>query len=192
MNRRRATMEPMSAISNSGVIVRPYSSEWPNHFRDVRDELLPAFAPLAVVVEHIGSTSVPGLAAKPVIDVLLGADSLAEVESKIEALGRLGYGYVPKYERELPMRRYFVKSSAGALRIHLHAVERGSRLWQEHLAFRDALRADAGLRSEYQSLKLELAERFADDKSAYTDAKGPFIRTVMAALERSAAEGWPE
>ena len=58
--------------------------------------------------------------------------------------------------------------------------------------FMDRLRADADLRSEYQSLKLDLAERFADDKSAYTDAKGPFIRTVMAALERSAAEGWPE
>lgn len=164
------------------VIVSPYSPEWPNRFRKVRDELLPAFAPLAVAVEHIGSTSVPGLAAKPVIDALLGADSLADVESKIEALDRIGYGYVPKYERELPMRRYFVKSSVGALRIHLHAVVRGSRIWQEHLAFRDALRSDSGLRSEYQSLKLALAERFADDKSAYTDAKGPFIQAVIATV----------
>ena len=164
------------------VIVSPYSPEWSDRFRDVRDELLLAFAPLAIAIEHIGSTSVPGLAAKPVIDVLLGADSLTDVESRIEALSGLGYAYVPKYERELPMRRYFVKSSAGALRIHLHAVERGSRLWQEHLAFRDALRADAGLRSEYQSLKLDLAERFAGDKSAYTDAKGPFIRAVLAVV----------
>jgi GrpB-like predicted nucleotidyltransferase (UPF0157 family) len=173
-------MKPMSAISNP-VVVSPYSTEWPDRFRDARDELFAAFAPTGVAIEHIGSTSVPGLAAKPVIDVLLGADSLADVESKIEALGRLGYAYVPKYERELPMRRYFVKSSAGALRIHLHAVERGSRLWQEHRAFRDALRADAGLRSEYQSLKLDLAERFAGDKSAYTEAKGPFILAVIAA-----------
>jgi GrpB-like predicted nucleotidyltransferase (UPF0157 family) len=172
------------------VVVSPYSAQWPSLFREVRDELLQAFAPVTIAVEHIGSTSVPGLAAKPVIDVLLGANSLADVESKIETLGKRGYAYVPKYERELPMRRYFVKSPAGSLRIHLHAVERGSRIWQEHLAFRDALRADAGLRSEYQSLKVDLAERFANDKSGYTEAKGPFIRAVIAvALERSAAKG---
>jgi GrpB-like predicted nucleotidyltransferase (UPF0157 family) len=166
----------------SNVIVSPYSTEWPQQFSGVRDELLQVFAPVAIAVEHIGSTSVPGLAAKPVIDALLGADSLADVESKIEALARLDYVYVPKYERELPMRRYFVKSPAGSLRIHLHAVERGSRIWREHLAFRDALRADAGLRSDYQSLKLGLAERFAGDKAAYTEAKGPFIRTVIASV----------
>jgi GrpB-like predicted nucleotidyltransferase (UPF0157 family) len=166
----------------SNVILSPYSAEWPCLFLDLREELQQAFAPIAVTIEHIGSTSVPGLAAKPVIDALLGADTLADVESKIEALGKLGYAYVSKYERELPMRRYFVKSAAGSLRIHLHAVERGSRIWREHLAFRDALRADAGLRSEYQALKFDLAQRFANDKSAYTDAKGPFIRSVIDAV----------
>lgn len=171
------------------IVLSPYSAEWPKFFRDVRDELLLAFAPVEVAIEHIGSTSVPGLAAKPVIDVLLGAETLTDVESRIEALSALGYAYVPKYERELPMRRYFVKSPAGALRIHLHAVVRGSRIWQEHLAFRDALRTDAGLRSEYQSLKLDLAERFADDKSAYTAAKGPFIQAVMATVLRRSGLG---
>lgn len=78
------------------------------------------------------------------------------------------------------MRRYFVKSPAASFRIHLHAVERGSRIWQQHLAFRDALRSDPALRAHYQSLKLQLAETFADDKAAYSAAKDPFVQSVLA------------
>ncbi len=172
----------------STVVVSPYSPDWPTQFHAMREALLSAFAPTPVTIEHIGSTSVPGLSAKPVIDVLLGARSLAEIESKIKPLNEIGYSYVPKYEREIPTRRYFVKSLATSLRVHLHAVEIDSRIWQEHLTFRNALRGDANLRSEYQALKLRLAAEFADDKSAYTAAKAPFIHAVLASVfERSDA-----
>lgn len=164
------------------VVVSPYSSEWPAAFALVREELLIAFAPNAVEIEHVGSTSVPGLVAKPVVDVLLGTTSLQEVESKIPVLAALGYEYIPKYERELPCRRYFVKPSLASLRVHLHAVERGSRFWSEHLAFRDALRLDASLRSRYQALKLRFATEFADDKASYQHAKAPFIQSVLSAV----------
>lgn len=164
----------------SGVSVVAYTAAWAECFAVVREELIRVFAPLAIAVEHIGSTSVAGLAAKPVIDLLLGAGSLGDIEAKIPALGECGYAYIAKYEQELPQRRYFVKSSTTQLRIHLHAVERDSRLWQQHLAFRDALRADAALRSRYQSLKLRLAHEFADDKAAYQSAKSPFIQAVLA------------
>ncbi len=169
-----------ASFNMPSVVVSPYSAEWPECFLAIRDELNAVFSPMAVAIEHIGSTSVPGLAAKPVIDVLLGAPSLAEVESKIEPLGGLGYAYIQKYEEMLPTRRYFVKSAAGSLRIHLHAVERGSRIWQEHLAFRAALRSDPTLRARYQSLKLQLAQEFADDKAAYSAAKDPFIQSILA------------
>lgn len=164
----------------SSFIVSPYSSEWPKLFESIREELLHAFSPAAVAIEHIGSTSVPGLAAKPVIDVVLGAGALADIEARIEPLGDLGYVYVSKYEDDLPLRRYFVKSPPTSLRIHVHGVEQGSRLWREHLVFRDRLRADDGLRIRYQALKLRLAEQYADDKSAYTAAKDPFIQSVLA------------
>lgn len=173
----------------SSFIVSPYSQEWPKLFKAIREELLVAFSPTVVAIEHIGSTSVPGLAAKPVIDVVLGADSLSDIESKIKPLGDLGYAYVSKYEHQLPLRRYFVKSPANSLRIHVHGVEQGSRLWQEHLAFRSALRADGDLRIRYQTLKLQLAEQFADDKSAYTAAKNPFIQTVLGAASRRDGAG---
>jgi GrpB-like predicted nucleotidyltransferase (UPF0157 family) len=160
-------------------VVSPYSAEWPDLFRYIRGELLGVFSPLVIAIEHIGSTSVPGLAAKPVIDVLLGAQSLGDIESRIGPLGELGYAYVSKYEREIPMRRYFVKPPGVSLRVHLHGVTIGSPIWCEHLAFRDALRGDADLRARYETLKLRLAEAFAHDKSAYTAAKGPFIRAVL-------------
>ena len=164
----------------ASVVVVPYSNEWPGIFGQIREELVRAFDPITVIIEHIGSTSVPELASKPVIDVLLGASSLAEIESKISALNQHGFSYVPKYETELPMRRYFVKSSSGSLRIHLHAVELGTPIWVEHLTFRDALRNDSNLRSHYHYLKLQLATQFSDNKSAYTAAKDPFIQSVLA------------
>lgn len=164
----------------STVVLSPYTVEWSASFSEVREELLVAFAPFKVVVEHIGSTSIPRLLAKPVIDVLLGAGSLSDIVSKIKTLEGLGYVYVAKYERDLPTRRYFVKSKSGSLRVHLHAVESGSRIWREHLAFRDALRADPALVSQYAALKLRLAAEFANDKSAYTAAKAPFIQGVLS------------
>jgi GrpB-like predicted nucleotidyltransferase (UPF0157 family) len=170
----------------ASVVVVPWSSDWPLHFATVRAGLQPLFAPGEAIVEHIGSTSVPGLAAKPVIDVMLGAATLADIEARIGRLAGIGYTYVPKHERALPMRRYFTSDVVIPLRVHLHAVETGSALWREHLAFRDALRADPALCDAYQALKLQLARTFAHDKAAYTEAKGPFIRSVLAGLRPAA------
>jgi GrpB-like predicted nucleotidyltransferase (UPF0157 family) len=167
----------------SSVIVIPYASDWPSQFARVQAELLLGFADIFVQVEHIGSTSIPGLASKPVIDVLLGARSLAAIESKIGNLALLGYQYVPKYEQAIPMRRYFVKPEENsALRVHLHAVVVGSPIWQEHIAFREALRSDDALRVQYQALKVELAAQFPHDKTSYTQAKAPFVRSVLASI----------
>lgn len=162
------------------VIIKPYSPAWRSLFQHERETILHAFAPLDVAVEHIGSTSVEGLAAKPVIDILLSASSLLVIEQHIKTLAKQGYIYVPKYEAEIPMRRYFVKSPLGSLRVHLHGVQAGSDIERNHLVFRDALRTDAALREEYQTLKLRLAQEFADDKATYTAAKEPFIRSVLA------------
>jgi GrpB-like predicted nucleotidyltransferase (UPF0157 family) len=182
----------------ANVVVVPYSDQWPERFSILHTELIALFAPDSIAVEHIGSTSVPGLAAKPVIDVLLGAPSLARIESKIQLLGEHGYEYVSKYEVDIPERRYFVKAQicsprsalaeipAAALRVHVHAVELASRIWREHLAFRNALRNDAHLRARYQALKLQLAKEFSDNKSAYSNAKNPFVEAVIADVLRSA------
>lgn len=174
----------------SALVVASYSEEWPLQFADARAELLEVLAPSRVVIEHIGSTSIPGLAAKPIIDVLLGADSLGTIENAIQALAQRGYEYVSKYEGEFPARRYFVKSeSHSALRINLHAVVQGSQFWLEHIAFRDALRSNPSLASQYQELKMHLAVKLAQDRPAYTAAKAPFIQAVVASALAYAHNG---
>lgn len=165
---------PMTA-----VYLSPWSAEWIRDFAGVRDELRAACAPSEFAIEHIGSTSVTGLVAKPVIDVLLGARSLTEIEARTGALAAAGFEYVSKYEDVLPMRRYFVKQPADGLRVHVHGVVEGSDFWRNHLAFRNALREDVALRDAYAALKLQLAREFVHDKAAYTDAKAPFIQRVL-------------
>ncbi len=171
--------------SMSSIVLSSYSREWPETFVREHDLLVRAFDPVAVTVEHIGSTAVPGLTAKPVIDILLGASSLAAIESRIGQLGTIGYEYITKYERDLPLRRYFVKSATLSCRVHLHAVEQDSRFWRDHLAFRDMLRSDSHLRAKYEALKISLAADLAQDKAAYTAAKGPFIQAALAGCSGS-------
>lgn len=159
--------------------IDPYSADWPRQFSLVAQQLHAVFAGRVVEIEHVGSTAVPGLCAKPVIDVLLGAPSLEDIEAVIPQLAAQGYAYVNKYETELPMRRYFVKPQGQTLRVHLHAVCTGSAFWNEQLAFRDALRASTQLRDAYVNLKLRLARTHEQDKAAYTAAKAPFIVQVL-------------
>ena len=161
------------------VRVVPYSEAWPGDFAAIRTELLAAFNDDTILIEHIGSTSVPGLCAKPVIDVLVGALSLKDIEVAIPRLAAAQYEYVSKYEVQLPMRRYFVRQESHSLRVHVHAVVKGSKIWNEHLAFRQALRANIGTRDAYAQLKFALAQVHESDKAAYTAAKAPFITRIL-------------
>lgn len=170
----------------SPVVIADYSPEWPVIFAIERETLGSAFHPLPVEIEHIGSTSVPGLGAKAIIDILLGARSLEQIEARTGQLELLGYRYVPEFEKDLPHRRYFERQSHGGPSIHLHAVAHGSTSWLEHLAFRDALRSDDALASRYLDLKRRLSRQFGTDRAGYTDAKAPFIRGVIDDYHRRA------
>ncbi len=161
------------------VELTPYSPMWPAIFDIERGRLLEVFRADAVRIEHIGSTAVPGLGAKPIIDVLLGAPAMAVIERAIAALEASGYRYVPEFERALPTRRYLVKTHGQPGHFHLHGVVAGTTFWNEHLAFRDALRADPLLAERYWTLKRRLASRHRNDREAYTEAKGTFIRSVL-------------
>lgn len=157
-----------------------YQDTWPAQYAQVEAELREALSPLDVTLEHIGSTAVPGLCAKPVIDVVLGVDSLDAVTAPIAALAAIGFVYRPEYESVIPERRYFVRAADATPRVHLHALVRGGAQWRQHLLFRDALRGDRDLMQSYASLKQQLAVLHASDKAAYTEAKAPFIRQVLA------------
>lgn len=164
-----------------GLSLIEYHDTWPAQFAAVGSELASIFAGAQASVEHIGRTAVPGLLAKPVLDVLLGAPCLADIELRIAPLASLSYAYRPSYEQLIPDRRYFVRDASAAMRVHLHAVVKDEAIWRDHLCFRDALRGDPKRRHEYAALKVSLAEKYRHDKAAYTDAKAPFIQRVIAA-----------
>ena len=164
----------------SELFLSEYQDTWPQQLLQVAEQLRASVPVPGAVLEHIGSTSVPGLCAKPVLDILLGINSLGEVEAWIHSLGSAGFMYRPEYEVAIPDRRYFVRPEAQTARVHLHAVVLGGLLWRQHLHFRDALRQEPLLREQYATLKRGLAIAHAADKAAYTEAKAPFIRQVLA------------
>lgn len=164
----------------TAVQLLPADPAWPDQAASLMTELatcLPATAQLV----HIGSTAVPGLCAKPVLDLMLGLPGLDLIdEAQVASLAALGYAHRPAYEAAIPERRYFVRAAGALPRVHLHAVVQGGRLWQQHLRVRDRLRAEPALRDAYAALKRALAAAHAQDKAAYTAAKAPFIAQLLA------------
>jgi GrpB-like predicted nucleotidyltransferase (UPF0157 family) len=134
-------------------------------------------------VEHVGSTSVPGLAAKPIIDLMASMRDLDAVVDQAGApLAADGWCYVPpELDSGGSWRRFFVKpDESGQHRYaHLHLIQAGHPRWAEQIAFRDALRRDDELAGRYADLKRRLAAEHAEDREAYTAAKGEFVRDVL-------------
>lgn len=174
-------MADSSSTSDAAIEVIPYDPAWPAKFAHEREILNPLLAHWLVAdIEHVGSTAVPGLVAKPVIDILAPVESLEASRGVIQILSAAGYWYYPYKAAEM---HWFCKPSPAHRTHHLHVVPRSSALWGENLAFRDALRGDPELAAGYGRLKLELAQRFRHDREAYTEAKASFIRSVIDAHE---------
>lgn len=162
------------------VRIEPYDSRWPAMFAAERARLEPLLqAWLVTPVEHIGSTSVPGLAAKPLIDMIAGIAELRAARAAIGPLARHGYTHADHRPGALWFYRIDPGDSGGHTH-HLHLTEPGSDLWRERLAFRDWLRSDPGLAAEYQQLKRDLSQRFPDDGPSYAAGKREFVARVLA------------
>jgi GrpB-like predicted nucleotidyltransferase (UPF0157 family) len=169
------------------ISVSDYDPAWPEMFEQERANLQSALGPLILTIEHMGSTAVPGLAAKPIIDLLVGVRNLAEARSRcIEPLETLGYTYMPEYEPWLPGELFFRKGSSGPWTHHVHIMELSNPRWDAFLSFRDYLRANPDVASSYGNLKKALAAKFKDDIAGYRNAKGDFVfaATVKARAER--------
>jgi GrpB-like predicted nucleotidyltransferase (UPF0157 family) len=154
-----------------------YDSAWPTMFEAERSQLERVLEPwLAGPIEHIGSTAVPGLAAKPVIDIMAGVRDLATSVRAREAVASLEYMYFP-YRTDV--MHWFCKPSPAHRTHHLHLVPVDSALWLERLAFRDHLRRSPDTVAEYAALKHALAARYELDREAYTEAKSEFVQSVL-------------
>jgi GrpB-like predicted nucleotidyltransferase (UPF0157 family) len=171
----------MNAATTPEVVeLTAYSPLWPAVFDIEKGRLTEIFGADAVLVEHVGSTAVPGLGAKPVIDILVGAPTLAVVERHIPQLVESGYRYVPEFERAFPQRRFLVKLHGHPGTFHLNAVVYDTPFWKDLIAFRDILREDPGIAERYWRLKGLLAARFRNDREAYANAKSEFVRNALA------------
>jgi GrpB-like predicted nucleotidyltransferase (UPF0157 family) len=162
-----------------GVTVVPYSPAWPAMFEQEAASLTAALEPWLVGgVQHVGSTAIPGLAAKPVLDMLAGVDDLDGARAAMPVLSGLGY----RHAQHRPHEALWFYKQAGdddGTRTHqLHLTPVDSALWRERLTFRDALRADPRLRRDYEDLKRRLALEAAD-LADYTAGKRDFVRTVL-------------
>lgn len=163
---------------NAPVEVVAYDSAWPSRFEEERAVLEGLLAQWTVAdIEHVGSTAVSGLAAKPVIDIMVPVESLEASRGIIEASSRAGYMYWP-YKADV--MHWFCKPSAAHRTHHLHVVPFESSLWFERLRFRDALRGDSRIAERYAELKRHLAKRYRYDREAYTEGKADFVAAVLA------------
>lgn len=158
------------------VIISSYDPRWPVLYEEERQCIESAISPHVQEIQHIGGTAVPGLAAKPILDIMVGVRNMKDAPACIEGLTGIGYEYVPKYERTLQHRWFLRKSGVAGRTHHVHLVERSNReWWDSHVLFRDYLRSHPEAAREYEGLKRSLAERFGEDRDAYTDAKTSFI-----------------
>jgi GrpB-like predicted nucleotidyltransferase (UPF0157 family)/ubiquinone/menaquinone biosynthesis C-methylase UbiE len=166
------------------VVLVPYDDAWPAKFEAERDLLEAALEGwIYGGIEHVGSTSVPGLAAKPIIDIMVGVRDLEEGRGAFPALAELGYLYAP-YKSQF--MHWFCKPSVAVRTHHLYLMEKDHPEWRAHIAFRDHLRAHPETAEAYEQLKRELVQRFRNDREAYTRAKGEFVAQVVAAAAASA------
>ena len=165
----------------------PYQAAWADLFRQEAEGLRAALGENVVGIEHVGSTSIPGLDAKPILDIVVAVRDMTDAAVFEEALKPLGY--VHRAENDRPGRLSFVKRLPDDRSTHhLNITELGTECWFTHVAFRDYLREHPEAREEYRKLKLDLVERHARDRAAYQEGKAAFIRRILMRTGISVAQ----
>jgi GrpB-like predicted nucleotidyltransferase (UPF0157 family) len=173
-------------LKKGKVILSGYNREWPALFRAERMLLKAKLGKMAGAISHIGSTAVPGLCAKPILDIMLSVASFGEAEKNTSHFERCGYQVKPREEDPVPGRLFFSKDIDGLRCFHLHVTKAGSTFCKEHLLFRNILRKDPKAAQTYARLKRRLSKIFPDDRNAYIDGKAKFISRILRLRERTA------
>lgn len=154
----------------------PYSPDWPSRFTAESKKLIDVCGKYILAIEHVGSTSVPSMVAKPIVDMLIGVQALNDAEKMISGMESVGYDYpgdigIPDdriFGRDPEFRKYLV-----------HIVVFKSTQWNRYIDFRDALRQDISLADEYRKLKTAIVEKHPEGRAKYTELKSDFIRRVL-------------
>lgn len=166
------------------VVVVPYDPAWPQAYALAAAEVRPAMGGTLIEIHHIGSTSIPGIHAKPVIDMLAVVTDLNALDARSDQMRSLGYEVMGEFG--IAGRRYFRRDDREGIRTHqIHAFVKDSPHIARHLAFRDFMRAHRSVADEYSELKQQLARAHPDDIEAYMDGKDAFIKFTEATALKS-------
>lgn len=165
-------------LESGKVVVMPHDARWQEEFTAASAEIFEVIGNSILAIHHVGSTAVPGLCAKPILDLLVSVEDFAESLELVPDLEKLGYEFRP--HEEIPDRHYFRRRRGTARTHHLSLAEPSSHHHRVTLAFRDALRSDPAAARRYSELKLELARRFPNDREAYIEGKSAFVAEVLA------------
>ncbi len=168
-------------MSVSTVVLEEYSQEWLQWYQKEEGKIQRATGDWIKEIAHIGSTSIPNLKSKPIIDIMAKIEGLEDLDNITEPLKNVGYEYIHK--PELAGRVFFLKREHP--RTHLHICDTKSNEWQEKLLFRDYLLKHPERRKEYEQLKMKLAAKFKYDRSSYTEAKESFINETLCLAKTS-------
>ena len=171
----------MLGLDRKTVVLVPHRAEWKELYKREEKLIRAALGDLAPAIEHIGSTSISGIEAKPIIDIMVGVGVLSDLEKAIPALEAIGYEY--RGEQGIKGRPFFRKGTATTSSHHLSVVELGGEVWIKHIAFRDYLREKPEAARRYGELKKNLAAGFRHNREAYTDGKTAFVEEILRAAK---------
>ena len=166
----------MLGLEKGFVKLLLHDEQWHELFAEEKARLQEAIGDFVLAIEHIGSTSVCGIAAKPILDIAVAISEKANGERCVAPLENLGYIY--RGENGIAGRFYFVKGFPARTH-HLHMLLADSLELRNHLLFRDYLRANPQVAAEYDKLKKELASKFGNDRDAYLDGKAAFVESIL-------------
>ena len=159
------------------VRIVPYHPKWAEYFRTEKELLLKMMGETVLDIRHIGSTSIVGMPSKPILDILVGVQTLAAVERSVEDLNLIGYE--DRGNGDAPGRRYFVKGAEEKRTHHLNFCELNGIFWTTHVFFRDYLEKHPDAAEQYAILKRALAAKFPNDRLAYATGKEEFVRSIL-------------
>lgn len=168
-------------MGTRNIVVLPYDEKWKQDFIDIRNELLEVLSGLVLSIEHVGSTSVPGLSAKPIIDIDVVIEDYSKFDEVVDALSNIGYWH--KGDGDIPQREVFDYEGKEHLRDHhLYVCPKDSSELNRHISFRDYLRSHPEAVAEYSRIKKEGAELFPHDIDSYIEHKSPFIEQIYSEI----------
>jgi GrpB-like predicted nucleotidyltransferase (UPF0157 family) len=169
---------------NRPIAVISYDPRWSQLYEEEKHRIAVAFGDKSAQFEHFGSTAIPGLAAKPVIDIAIGIERLDDADVYLSILQGLGYTYVPELEADIPARRFLWRVTPAGQRYHINLTEVHAPEWEQPLLFRDYLRDHPAEAAEYERLKERLAAECGSDISAYIQGKTGFVKHILGKAHR--------